>query len=58
MITWVERVQNVTKALGRKPTLNELLWAAEIHQMTPEEIQAQRESWARANISTGDPRWD
>lgn len=47
-ITWRERVENLTKALGRKPTTAELLEVCQIHQMTPEEIQAQRESWARA----------
>lgn len=46
-ITWKQRVENLRKALGRKPTLQELLDASQIHQMTPEEIQAQRESWAR-----------
>lgn len=47
MITWTERVTNLTKALGRKPTLNELLDASQIHQMTPAEIEAQRQSFVR-----------
>lgn len=46
-ITWADRVSNLTKALGRKPTLAELLDAAQIHQMTPAEIDAQRQSWVR-----------
>lgn len=47
MITWAERVANLTKALGRKPTLNELLEVNQIHWMTPAEIEAQRQSWVR-----------
>ncbi len=47
MITWAERVANLTKTLGRKPTLGELLIACEIHQMTPDEIEAQRKSFVR-----------
>lgn len=47
-ITWAERLANLTKALERKPTLEEMLDAAQIHQMTPEEIEAQRQSFARA----------
>lgn len=46
-ITWAERMANLTKALGRKPTLREMLEVAQIHQMTPEEIEAQRASWVR-----------
>jgi hypothetical protein len=37
-ITWADRIANLTKVLGRKPTLNEMLDAAQIHQMTPAEI--------------------
>lgn len=47
MITWVERVANLNRALGRKPTLQELLDVSHIHQMTPAEIEAQRRSWVR-----------
>lgn len=47
MITWAERIGNLTKALGCKPTLNEMLEVATIHEMTPEEIEAQRQSWVR-----------
>ena len=57
-ITWIERVRNLQIALGRDPTLQELLIASEVHIMTPEERKAQAESWARANKSTGDPRFD
>lgn len=46
-ITWAERVQNLTKALGRKPTLNELLEVSQIHEMTSAEVEAQRQSWVR-----------
>ena len=51
-------MHNLTKALGRTPTLDEMLTVAQIHQMTPEEIEEQRQSWVRANKRTGDPRWD
>lgn len=47
MITWRERVINLTHFLNRELTLGELLIASEIHEMTPEEIQAQKESFAR-----------
>lgn len=47
MITWTERVASLTKALGRKPTLDELLTACEVHVMTPEEVEAQRQSFVR-----------
>jgi len=47
-ITWSQRVATLTEALGRKPTLEELLEINQIHQMTPEEIKAQRQSWVRA----------
>ena len=57
-ITWRERVENLRKALGREPTTAELLTAAEVHEMTPEEIEAQRQSFGRHNVSTGDPRFD
>jgi len=30
-----------------KPTLEELIEAAKIHKMTPEEIEAQRQSWVK-----------
>lgn len=46
-ITWADRIGNLTKALGRKPTLEEMLEAASIHQMTPEEVEEQRQSFAR-----------
>lgn len=47
-ITWADRVTNLRKALGREPTLDELLDVAQIHQMTPAEIEAQRQSLGRA----------
>lgn len=47
MITWAERVANLNKALGRKPPLNELLDVCQIHEMTPAEVEAQRQSWVR-----------
>lgn len=47
MITWAERVGNLRKALGREPTLDEMLTAIQVHQMTPAEIEAQRQSWVR-----------
>ena len=58
MITWHQRLLNLQSRYGRKPTLAEMLEESKHHTMTLDEVQAQRESWARANISTGDPRWD
>ncbi len=58
MITWKARLENLRIALGRQPTLSEMLMAAEIHEMTPDERKAQAESWARSCKPTGDPRFD
>lgn len=58
MITWRERMANLHKALGRAPTLAEMIDVAQIHQMTPEEIEEQRQSLARGMEPTGDPRFD
>lgn len=57
-ITWAQRVQNLRNSLEREPTLDEMLLLNSMHEMTPEERRAQAESWARANVSTGDPRFD
>lgn len=46
-ITWADRLHNLNRALGRKPTLAELLEVSHIHEMTPEEIEAQRASLVR-----------
>lgn len=56
--TWAQQVENLRKSLGRDPTLNELLLLNSMYNMTPEEIQAQRESWVRGMRPTGDPRFD
>lgn len=47
LITWAERVRNLTAALGREPTLDELLTAGQVHVLTPAEIEEQRQSYAR-----------
>lgn len=57
-ITWADRLDNLRKALGRPPTLEELLEASSVHQMTPDEYRAQQQSWVRACKPTGDPRID
>lgn len=51
MITWVERVANLNKALGREPTPRELVDAALSHKMTPAEVEAQRKSFARGMMA-------
>lgn len=58
MITWAERVQNLTKSLGRKPTLQELLLIAPLHEMTEDELREQQASFVRGMKRTGDPRFD
>lgn len=50
-ITWAERIANLTYALDRKPTLDEMLEVSQIHQLTPAEIEAQRQSWARGMMA-------
>lgn len=57
-LTWEDRVRNLTEALGRRPTLKELLLLAPLHNMTPEEREAQQESFVRGMRRTGDPRFD
>lgn len=50
-ITWAQRVVNLTKALGREPTVEELCEVATIHQMTAAEILAQAKSFGCAMIA-------
>lgn len=57
-ITWAERVANLRKALGREPTLQELLLLVPLHDITAEERQAQQTSWVRGMMPTGDPFFD
>ena len=57
-LTWADRVANLRKALGRDPNADEMLTAAQVHIMTPDEVEAQRQSFAQASIPTGDPRFD
>lgn len=46
--TWREKVAQERERLGgRRLSLNELLALAKAHNMTPEEIEAQRQSWLR-----------
>lgn len=57
-VAWTERVANLREALGREPTLYELVGLARQHEMTPAEIEAQRQSFHRGMAPTGDPRFD
>lgn len=50
-MAWTDHVKALTECLGRKPTLNELLAEAKNYTMTPEEVQAQRDSWVQAEMS-------
>ena len=47
-VTWAEKLAAERAYLGREPTLAEALDLARDHQMTPEEVEAQRASWVRA----------
>lgn len=58
METWAEKAAALRARLGRKPTLDEYMAEAHTHTMTPAEVQAQRESWVRSMMPTGDPRFD
>lgn len=58
MITWAQRLQNLRDLLGREPTLNEKLKESAKHEMTPGEYEAQRQSWIRGMMPTGDPDFD
>lgn len=57
-IPWEEKVRRLTARLGRSPELDEILELARGHDMSPEEIEEQRQSWVRGNAPIGDPRWD
>ena len=57
-MTWEDRCHLAAKRLGRRLTLDELLELSKEHTMTPGEVQAQRESFTRAMMPTGDPRFD
>ena len=57
-MAWSDEVQFMRDRLGREPTLDELLERAKTYTMTPDEIQAQRESFARGMRPIGDPRFD
>ena len=46
------------KPIKTDPKLLALLEAATKIEVTEEMLQAQRESWVRANTPTGDPRFD
>lgn len=58
VITWQDRVVALRDRLGRDPTLDELLAESRNHTPTPEEEEAQRESFVRAMMPTGDARFD
>lgn len=57
-MNWQETIRLVEYALGRKLSLSEMITLAKTYNMNEAEIQAQRESWARAMKPTGDPRFD
>jgi len=56
--TWTDRVAAIGALLGREPTLSELLAESAKHTMTDSEREAQRQSFARAMMPTGDPYFD
>lgn len=47
---WKESVSAKRRELGRDLTLDELLLLAKDYKMTPEEIEAQRQSWIRQDM--------
>ncbi len=49
-LPWSEKLNAEVKRLGRPMTLDELLALAKTHSMTPEEIEAQSQSWARQDM--------
>lgn len=57
-VTWAHRVRALGDKLGRPPTIEELLQEAKNYEMTDEEIEEQRKSFARGMMPTGDPRFD
>lgn len=51
--TWHQKVAALAIELGRTPTLAELLPLATKHNMSPEELRAQRDSYVRAEMGFG-----
>lgn len=51
---WSETVAELRAKLGRDPDLNELLVLCRGHEMTEEELAAQRESFVLAEMAFGD----
>lgn len=49
-VLWKERVAALREKMGRPLTLDELIDLARPYRMTPEEIEAQRQSWARQDM--------
>lgn len=47
MVTWADRLLALVHKLGRVPTLDEMIDESRHHTMTPEEVDAQRRSFAR-----------
>lgn len=51
--SWAAALEALRLKLGREPDLNELLVLCRGHDMTPEEIAAQRTSFVRAEVGFG-----
>jgi len=49
-VTWKQQVDVAREQLGRELTLAELLELAKDYKMTPEEVEEQRQSWARQDM--------
>lgn len=50
VITWGEKVCDAQDVMGRDLSLTELLVLAKSHQMTPNELEMQRQSFARQDM--------
>jgi beta-xylosidase len=57
-MAWLDEVRKLADRLGRDPTTDELIEMSRSYKTTPAEIEEQRESWVRAMMPTGDPRFD
>ncbi len=57
-MSWSDKLRKAEKRAGRPLTLNEMIDLARDYEMTEDELKRQRESFARAMMPTGDPRFD
>ena len=57
-MTWIDKVAGLRARLGREPSLEELVTEARGYEMNTDELEAQKASFVRGMMPTGDPLFD